>query len=165
MDKPNSRSSHSIPVVRGGGLVFIGLILVTMPILCYYYQTPATEFIPLIISVLLLATISFLDDMYNLSSKLRLLIQAAATVVIAVSLWPGQLNFLIFSLSNPIIVLPFVVLATLWSINHFNFMDGIDGICALQAVFLAAYALLLVFRIHCCIRTYAWSWYLVYLGF
>lgn len=143
LDKPNNRSSHTIPVVRGGGLVFIGLIVLALPLLCFYTQTPLYDFIPFILSTILLAMVSFIDDLYNLSFKIRLLFQTLVAVILAISYWPFHLQLLLFDLSNPAVVLVFVVLGTLWSINHFNFMDGIDGLCALQAVFLcAAYGLL-----------------------
>lgn len=59
MDKPNDRSLHARPIVRGGGLVFIGLSVLILPILCYFTKTPLSEQSVLIVSIILLATVSF----------------------------------------------------------------------------------------------------------
>lgn len=143
MDEPNERSMHSTPTVRGGGIVFIVLPLLSLPYLCYAFGTSLSEHLLLIISCTLLAGISFLDDLYTLSIKPRFIIQAAIALCVAILIGADDLNFILFTLSRPIIIIPFLFLAIIWAINHFNFMDGLDGFCALQAVFLfAAYALL-----------------------
>ena len=143
MDKPNERSMHSKPTIRGGGLVFIGLSLVSLPVLCLLTQTSFIEQAVFSLSILMIAAVSFLDDLYNLSVKPRFLVQCLAALLVAVFIRPQQLDFIIFSISYPVLIIPFIFIVTLWAINHFNFMDGLDGFCASQAAFLfAAYALL-----------------------
>lgn len=141
MDQPNSRSMHSKPKLRGGGLVFIGLALLSFPLLGYLTQTPFREQFVFVISVLLISVVSFLDDLYHLSVKPRFLVQCAVALLIALFIRPEQLNFVLFSISYPGLIAPFIFITVLWAINHFNFMDGLDGFCAAQAVFLCvAYA-------------------------
>lgn len=143
MDKPNERSLHSIPTVRGGGLIFIGLPLAALPLLCLATNTPFFSHIVLFLSISVLATIGFLDDIYNLSVKLRFTIQAGIALAVALFLRPEILNFSLFALSSPFITIPFILISCIWAINHFNFMDGMDGFCASQAVFLfVSYAIL-----------------------
>lgn len=147
MDKPNSRSMHFKPTIRGGGLVFIGLALLSLPLLGYLTQTSFHNQWVLMLSILLIATVSFLDDLYHLSVKPRFLVHCATALLVALFIRPEQLNFGFFSISYPILIIPFVFVVALGAINHFNFMDGLDGFCASQAVFLcAAYAVL--FAIH-----------------
>ncbi|MFI4919747.1 MAG: glycosyltransferase family 4 protein [Legionellales bacterium] len=147
MDKPNGRSLHVTPTVRGGGLVFIGLPLVVLPFLCYVTKTSFSDLMVLIISIFLLATVSFLDDLYNLSSKSRFFVQSIIALLIVLFMRPEQLNFVLFSLTNQFVIIPLLFFTVIWAINHFNFMDGIDGFCAMQALFLlAAYALLFGFH-------------------
>lgn len=136
VDRPNERSMHITPTVRGGGVVFIALSLAALPILCYYTQTPLSEVSALFFSILLLAAVSFLDDLFTLSAKLRFLAQILVSVWAVYALLPQQLDFLMFSVSSTALMVPFLIVTLLWSINHFNFMDGVDGICALQALFL-----------------------------
>ena len=146
VDRPNDRSMHVIPTVRGGGIVFVALALVALPILCYYTQTPLSEISTLFFSILLLATVSFLDDLFTLSAKVRFLAQILVAVLAVQAMLPENLDFLMFSLSSPVLIVPFLIVTLLWSINHFNFMDGVDGICAMQALFLfVSYALLFHF--------------------
>lgn len=98
---------------------------------------------PFALGILLVSGVSFLDDLFHLSVKPRFLVQCLAALLVVLSIRPQQLDLGIFTLSDPFILIPFIFLLTLWAINHFNFMDGLDGFCASQAVFLfAAYAIL-----------------------
>ena len=143
MDKPNNRSLHSCPTIRGGGIVFIGLALISLPLLCYLNKTSFFEQGVFALSILMIAGLSFLDDLYHLSVTLRFFVQSIVALSIAVFIRPEELQFLFFSISSPGLISPFIFFTVLWAINHFNFMDGIDGFCASQAVFLlVAYALL-----------------------
>lgn len=147
MDKPNERSMHAFPKVRGGGLIFIGLSLVSMPLLCYLNNTSFAELAVLFIGTLLVAGISFLDDLFNLSARTRFLVQCVVAGLIILGLRPPILDFVLFSVHNPYAISFFIFFTVLWAINHFNFMDGLDGFCASQALFLfAAYALLFSFH-------------------
>ncbi|MGC1181697.1 MraY family glycosyltransferase [Legionella sp.] len=147
MDKPNDRSMHSKPMIRGGGFVFISLCLLSLPVLCYLTQTSIYSQWVLALGILIIATVSFLDDLYHLSVKPRFLAQGVVALLIAFFIKPEQLNFVFFSINYSVFIIPFVFVMGLWAINHFNFMDGLDGFCACQAVFLfAVYATL--FAIH-----------------
>ena len=147
MDNPNERSMHATPTIRGGGAVFIGLSLLSMPFLCFLNNNSFAELLVPFISISMLAAISFLDDLYNLSAKRRFLVQSCAVLLIALWMRPVHLDFIMFNLGNPVLVSCFIFVAGLWAINHFNFMDGLDGFCASQALFLfAAYALLFSFH-------------------
>jgi len=141
MDKPNDRSMHSHPTVRGGGVVFIGLSLISLPVVCFLTQNGFMDVFLLMLCIFLIALISFLDDLYQLSVKLRFVVQCFVALLIALFLKPVQLDFGLFVISTQFLIVPFILIAVIWSINHFNFMDGLDGFCALQAIFLlSAYA-------------------------
>lgn len=143
MDKPNERSLHHIPTIRGGGLIFIALSVLVIPILSQMHQVSATETLVFMTCVVLLASISFLDDLYQLSARLRFMVQSVVAVLVVWFFLPNDMNFIIFSLENRWLLAVMVFLLTMWAINHFNFMDGLDGFCAFQAVFLlAAYSFL-----------------------
>lgn len=146
MDKPNERSLHVIPTVRGGGLIFIGMFLLSLPFIGYFNHTPYLEQIILFTGVFAIALISFLDDLYNLSAKKRFAVQCCTAGLISVTAKPDYLNFILFTLNNSYLITGFIFFCTLWAINHFNFMDGLDGFCGSQALFLfTAYALLFYF--------------------
>lgn len=139
MDKPNERSLHTNPTVRGGGLIFIGLSLVAFPFICHYTGTSfTTEHLVLIIGTTIVAAVSFMDDLYQLSARLRFLVQGVVALSVIFFMRPEYLDFVLFSIGNQYLVGIFLFFAVIWAINHFNFMDGLDGFCALQAIFLLA---------------------------
>lgn len=114
IDKPNERSSHSYITIRGGGIVFPAAALLWF--LMYGFHQPW-----IIFALLLLATVSFLDDAKTLSSKIRI---AVHLVAVCLLFWQIQL----FDLPWYYILLA-CLMVTGW-INAFNFMDGINGITA-----------------------------------
>lgn len=141
MDVPNERSLHTHPTIRGGGIVFISLFLGSFLFIKYSTQTQLNELSLFMISTLILALISFFDDLYHLSARLRFLIQSLVALMVILFIRPQELEFFLFSITNQYIIAIFLFLTLIWAINHFNFMDGLDGFCAMQSVFLlAAYA-------------------------
>ncbi|HAT9661542.1 TPA: glycosyl transferase, partial [Legionella pneumophila subsp. pneumophila] len=94
------------------------------------------------IAIIFIATISFIDDFYNLSVTIRFFFQCLIAFLIVIFILPSQLDFGLFLFENTYLIAFFLFFAVIWAINHFNFMDGLDGFCASQAIFLlAAYAL------------------------
>lgn len=136
LDLPNARSSHTVPTPRGGGVVFP--ILWTSWLLVMYWLGYSTDdyLLPLLPPVFLLSITSFVDDNYGLSARIRFIAQllAAGYGVIAIGGLPElNLGFMIVPWGWVGII--FAVIALLWSINLYNFMDGIDGIAAIEALF------------------------------
>lgn len=147
VDQPNERSMHINPTIRGGGVVFIGLSLAVFPVLCFLHHSVSSVNIVLFISGLLIALVSFMDDLYQLSSQFRLIIQLLVSILVVIYLRPSNLDFIMFNLAGVFVLIPFIIFAVIWSINLFNFMDGLDGFCAAQAIFLfASYALFFSFH-------------------
>ena len=123
-DTPNQRSLHSVPTPRSGGIaIVIGMGLSTLAI----FVSVDNDFIlptNYLIGCLLIAIVSFMDDLFHLSPLTRLLFQslAALLVVFSSSLYsPGNIT----AIGGMVLLL--VVLAVVWSINLYNFMDGMDG--------------------------------------
>ena len=126
IDKPNSRSSHSKITLRGGGVIFPIAVLLS----CFLgYITNAVT-----MAILLVAIVSFIDDIKPLSQLPRILVQTLAVVLV---FWDfGMFQDLIWFL--PVVFVFFVG----W-VNCFNFMDGINGITVLYAlVTIASFACL-----------------------
>ncbi|HAT1764789.1 MraY family glycosyltransferase [Legionella pneumophila] len=138
IDKPNDRTLHLKPTVRGGGIVFIGLSLLILPFIWYFTGTLYKESVFLLLCILLIAGVSFFDDIYDLPIKIRLGVQCIVAFILAVFIRPEKLDFILFSVSHDYIIIPFVFFMVIWAINHFNFMDGLDGFCASQAIYLLA---------------------------
>lgn len=143
VDIPNGRSSHVIPVPYGGGIAITITWLAGISYLFSIDQIKQDLFCALLIGAVLAVT-SYIDDLYRLSPKLRLTIQL---LIAATGLWflggLNELNFQLFTIKNPIITNTIAVVATIWFINLYNFLDGIDGYAGSEAVFLGIAGFLL----------------------
>ncbi|MFV5685805.1 UDP-GlcNAc--UDP-phosphate GlcNAc-1-phosphate transferase [Flavobacterium sp. GB2R13] len=117
IDKPNIRSSHTSVTLRGGGIIFP--IAISIAFFLGYVSWPVT------LAVVLVAVVSFVDDIKPLSQLPRFV-----SHVIAVGLVFYDLHLFYESLW----VLPIVFVLLIGWVNAFNFMDGINGITVLYAV-------------------------------
>jgi UDP-N-acetylmuramyl pentapeptide phosphotransferase/UDP-N-acetylglucosamine-1-phosphate transferase len=116
IDKPNNRSSHSSITLRGGGIIFPLAILVA----CLLgYVSFAITF-----AVVLVASVSFIDDIKPLSQLPRFVAHAVAISLVFY-------NLELFT--QAIWVLPIIFVLMISWVNAFNFMDGINGITVLYA--------------------------------
>ena len=100
-----------------GGVIFPVALLLAYFLFDFQY----TWFVA---SVLILSVVSFLDDLYSLSNRIRFFVQFLAVFLLLFELDLIQL-FWFFP------VLFFVLIGGL---NAFNFMDGINGITALYSM-------------------------------
>lgn len=126
-DKPNSRSSHSLVVPRGGGFVFFLCSVVPSLLGQLISSLPTMSVIPLLATPL--ALVGLIDDRLNLSALLRFLLQVITAICIF-SLSPIRLFISdIFSYKYPFLVCSVLLCILIVAIINFvNFMDGIDGL-------------------------------------
>ena len=117
IDKPNSRSSHTSITLRGGGIIFP--IAISIAFLLGYVSWAVT------LAVILVAVVSFIDDIKPLSQLPRFI-----SHFIAVGLVFYELNLFY----EPFWLLPIVFVLLIGWVNAFNFMDGINGITVLYAL-------------------------------
>ena len=133
MDHPNERSSHNLAVPRGGGVAivitfFIGMF--TVYFIGDNTQIQQKYMLGFITSSLLIASVSFYDDIHNKSAKFKLISQLIAVFLV---LWSG---IVLDKLALPglgIINLGWAgyLLSLFWIVgltNAYNFMDGLDGL-------------------------------------
>src|SRR5690606_12401613 len=119
LDHPNNRSSHSVPTPRGGGLGFVLVIIAFLIGLVVLRIIPLNIGMGHIIPSCALALLGLLDDIYHLLRRLRFSLQTICTLFA---------TLLILDADNSTLVLfwgAIALLGLLWSINLFNFMDGI----------------------------------------
>jgi len=136
IDIPNERSSHTIPTPRGGGISIVVIFLFSIT----FIDTLSRDiFFALIGSGLIIAIIGFWDDHGHIPAKWRLLTHFIA--IFWVLFWLGGITeFQIFNhqFDTGFIGLVLVAFLLVWLLNLFNFMDGIDGIAANEAIFVSA---------------------------
>ena len=128
LDIPNQRSAHADPIPRGAGAVFVLLF-----VLASLFLAPAKMTIE--ICALILAVLGFWDDKHSISPLLRL-ISHFMLAIAALNAIGGMPNLQFFSWTwhanffSQCLGVIFIV----WMINSYNFMDGINGLAAGQAV-------------------------------
>jgi Fuc2NAc and GlcNAc transferase len=86
----------------------------------------------------LLSFVSYFDDLYELSPKLRLFVQAVVSIAGLCALGGiSRIDFGFWVLENQVITNGLAFLGIMWFINLYNFLDGIDGYAGSEAIFLA----------------------------
>lgn len=127
LDHPNLRSSHTAPTPRGGGIGVLAVILPAWTAILVAVSADGTWWlVPL--GAIVLAGVSWLDDVRGLPPLTRLVVQLVVAGVGALSL-PG----LIFQgLLPPLVDILAAILLWVWFTNLFNFMDGIDGLVGVE---------------------------------
>lgn len=135
---PNARSSHSVPTPSGGGVgIVIGGAVGTS---LAAFQAPR-EILIVLATSLCVAAIGFFDDRRPIPAGFRLSAQFvlfAVAVIGVVPLGPlGQEMGINLPLPVMLGLFGLLMLIGVYWINLFNFMDGIDGLAASQAVFMA----------------------------
>jgi UDP-N-acetylmuramyl pentapeptide phosphotransferase/UDP-N-acetylglucosamine-1-phosphate transferase len=141
-DIPNERSSHVTPRPRGGGLIFV-FISLSFYLLFYsfiylFYGSSYWENFKwsYFIASIAIASISWLDDLYSISTIWRFSVHTLAALWIVLEIghfqsiylpYFGQINL---GFAGIVLTLFWII----WLTNAYNFMDGIDGIAGLQGV-------------------------------
>ena len=138
LDVPNERSSHTNPTPRGGGIAIVGTCTVGIIIAIFTGYLDSTLATVLLVGGLVVAAVGFVDDSKGLSTRVRLIIHLGVAVL-ALSVMEGSSSL---QVGNRIVELGgawyvVAILGVIWTMNLFNFMDGIDGIAASEATFIA----------------------------
>jgi UDP-N-acetylmuramyl pentapeptide phosphotransferase/UDP-N-acetylglucosamine-1-phosphate transferase len=136
IDVPNERSMHVRPTARGGGVAIVAVCLLGLAVAGLAgVRTDLSLEAGYVLGALLVAGLSFADDLRDLPAWLRLALQAAAATILlaGVLLTAGGLSAFGSGAASWLLAagaLFFVVGLT----NAYNFMDGIDGLAATQGL-------------------------------
>ncbi len=134
IDKPNERSSHSTVVLRGGGIIFTISILIWMVWQMVHgewlidedakcsFPIMVKEYLPFVVGLLLIAGVSFWDDVCSLPDSVRLVTQFVAMLLMFWSM--GIMHIEMWW------VVAIALIVSVGATNIINFMDGINGITA-----------------------------------
>ncbi len=138
LDIPNARSSHTQATPRGGGAAIVLSSCGGFAVLTYLGLIPATTAASLIGGGGMVAVIGLIDDRAAVPATIRLLVHTGAAVWALA--WLG--GFPPLRIGAAVVHLRYVgdalgVLVIVWTLNLFNFMDGIDGLAASEAIFVS----------------------------
>jgi UDP-N-acetylmuramyl pentapeptide phosphotransferase/UDP-N-acetylglucosamine-1-phosphate transferase len=137
LDIPNERSLHSVATPRGGGLAIVlvtlvGLVLdrLLVPVLGWSGRWAYA------LGAGLIAFVSLVDDLRTVPWSVRLMVHCLAALLLVYG--AGYWDWLAVPFIGPQYLgwlgLPLTALWVVGLTNAFNFMDGIDGLAAGQAV-------------------------------
>lgn len=129
-DKPDGeRKINTLPIPRLGGLAFFSSFFI--------FAVPLAAKDPTVAAILsggaILVAGGFADDVFNLSPKLKLLIQISASLVaITIAGSPETLSFFgVFDIHlSGLIGASIVIFKMIFTTNAVNFSDGLDGLAA-----------------------------------
>lgn len=138
LDHPNERSSHVQATPRGGGLAIVIAATGAFAVAAMFHWIDRSLTAALIGGGLAVAGIGFIDDRKSAPVSIRMLVHGGAAVwgiYCMGGVGPVQVAEGIIDMGWLGDLLG--VFAIMWVLNLFNFMDGIDGIAASEAVFIA----------------------------
>lgn len=134
IDKPNERSSHSVPTPRGGGVAVVCSYLLALAVLIYSQQLTVHIGLTLMAASFVIALLGFLDDHGHINSMLRLAVHFLVAIGVVISLG-GFAEVTAFNgLQLGFIANIIAVLFLVWLLNLYNFMDGINGIASVEVI-------------------------------
>ena len=136
LDVPNERSSHSSVTPRGGGLGIVAGVAAGILILSAFRLVPTQALGILFVGAAAIALVGAIDDFHPLKARYRLVAHLVVASLVVVGIGgverlplPHPLDIRLGWLGAPVAVLWLVSVT-----NFYNFMDGLDGLAAGQAV-------------------------------
>ena len=135
MDIPNDRSSHIVPTPRGGGAAFIVALFMALPCIWGLGFVVLPIGMALVIGGFLVAALGFIDDHRYVPAYLRILGHLGACVFVLY--WLGgmpSISVLGYVVPAGMLLNIMAVIYLVWQLNLYNFMDGIDGLAAIEAI-------------------------------
>ncbi|MEO5892867.1 MAG: UDP-GlcNAc--UDP-phosphate GlcNAc-1-phosphate transferase [Ferruginibacter sp.] len=119
IDRPNERSSHAIPTIRGGGVIFVLSV-----ILFFCWNNFSYPY--LLVAVLISGIVSFIDDIRTVNNRLKFSVHVISVLLIFKEC--GILTGM-----HPLYLVA-IGIFFIGVINAYNFMDGINGITGLYSL-------------------------------
>ena len=144
IDHPNQRSSHTKAIPKSGGISIVVTFLIGMLVIVFFIDSELMEksyIWGFIFSAVLIAIISFVDDVREKSAQFKLVTHIVAVGVV---LYCG---IVIDTLTLPWVGLVDLewlgyLVSAIWILgltNAYNFMDGIDGLVGSTALIAALF--------------------------
>lgn len=135
IDRAGDRSSHVAPTPRGGGASIVLVTIALLVLAHWLLGVPAALVTGLAGGGAIVALIGWLDDHGHVRPAIRLAAHFAGAIWLVCWIGPLPLDAVPFWHADWGIAARILsVLFLVWMINLYNFMDGIDGIAAGEAL-------------------------------
>jgi Fuc2NAc and GlcNAc transferase len=132
LDRPNARSSHTVPTPRGGGVAVV--LAFTAGLLVSGATLSTSVIMALLPSGCGIALVGLIDDHGHVPARWRLLAHFIFSTWILYWIGVPKLEWMGVPLDIGGIGFMLATLYLVWMLNLYNFMDGIDGIAGIEAV-------------------------------
>jgi UDP-N-acetylmuramyl pentapeptide phosphotransferase/UDP-N-acetylglucosamine-1-phosphate transferase len=128
VDKPNERKVHKVPISRLGGLGIVAGTLVTSPL--WFVYGDHYFLLHLLTGIVILMVIGIVDDLKELTPKVKFLGQIVAALFLAHAGVLIDNLFGIFGIHELPVIIQYLLTIFIVAgiINAFNLIDGIDGL-------------------------------------
>jgi Fuc2NAc and GlcNAc transferase len=135
---PNERSLHDSPTPRGGGVAIVISWYIGITIFYFYGILDRALYLALL-SGILIAIISLMDDIFGVKPIIRLFVHFF-TAILAFLFLHGLRPLVMpeVHLDYNYIVYPIAIVGIVWFINLFNFMDGVDGFASIESIIISS---------------------------
>ncbi|WP_055106085.1 glycosyltransferase family 4 protein [Paenibacillus ihumii] len=139
VDVPNARKVHTRIMPRLGGLgiylAFIVAFFIVLPFIPETFSVREANFIKaFLVGGTMILLLGALDDRFDLSAKLKFLVQIATACVVVfgfdIKLEFANIPFHSYSSVESWIAIPFTILWIVGVTNAINLIDGLDGLAA-----------------------------------
>jgi UDP-GlcNAc:undecaprenyl-phosphate GlcNAc-1-phosphate transferase len=148
-DRPDARKLHTKITPKSGGVGIVAAFLLGFLLLYQYGQVSRLaqgHFLGVIGAAVMMAVISFIDDIFDVSFLIKLAAQfAAASIAVATGLWVHVFALpLIGTVDLGLAGIPLTFFFILYVTNAMNFIDGLNGLASgvtlIACLFLAGIA-------------------------
>ena len=147
LDHPSSRGNHEKSMPKGAGIILIPAVIISVSLYFFIENSINTKWLVFLLSIFFLFLISLIDDIKSLPATIRLIVHSLCVMISVYCMRDDIIYFLNnmdiiakLNISESMLFYLFaslIIFSWLWLINLFNFMDGMDGLTALQMIFLA----------------------------
>ena len=139
IDFPTDNTIHTEPKPSAGGVSILISYLFFIVSVVNYAIADYSVFLILLCSLIPIAIIGLLDDFYHIKIYIRLLVQlfSAAIIVYYFQINNDNSDFMLFRKQSVIIIFIISIILSMWLMNLYNFMDGVDGYAATECIFVS----------------------------
>lgn len=134
INQPNERSMHRRPKARGAGTCFVGAALAVLSVALFLGQYSLNNNYFILLAVLIVFVAGFLDDLKDISPKLKFALIISATLILAYNGFYIKTmgSYMGYEIALPFYIgIPLTLFAVTGFTNAMNLTDGLDGLAGM----------------------------------
>ncbi len=135
IDVPNERSSHVVPTPTGGGVAISLSIILSVFVFGGDWIAYPSISLALGIGVIVIGIVGWIDIHKEVAVLTRAIIYLLVSITALILLGGmSELSFGLYHLGPGWLASLLAIIGITWLVNLYNFMDGTDGLAAVQAL-------------------------------